>query len=78
MHDSVKIYDGDNTGAPVLGSRNGYCGSRRPPILMSIGRAILVVFVSDNSLTYSGFRISYRFTGICKYIYIYIFIISIL
>ena len=60
-YDSVKIYAGNSTDAPYLGSHNGYCGYSRPPILKApIGKDVLIVFKTDVSVTGSGFVISYR------------------
>ena len=62
-YDSVKIYDGSNTNATIIGSVNGYCGSRKPSAIMSTGTALLIVFVSDAYTRSSGFVIAYRTLG---------------
>ena len=64
--DYVKIYDGDNTNATVLGRAKGYCGSRNPS-LISTGNTVLIVFVSDDKGRSSGFEISYKAYGKFKY-----------
>ena len=62
-YDSVKIYDGSNTNATIIGSVNGYCGSRKPSAIMSTGTALLIVFVSDAYTQSSGFVIAYKTVG---------------
>ena len=60
--DWVKIYDGNSTIATQIGRTYGYCGKRAPPTLTiaSTGNSLLIVFVSDESDTYSGFNATYR------------------
>ena len=62
-YDSVKIYDGINTDAPIIGKVNGYCGSRLPSPMMSTGNALLIVFVSDGGTRLSGFVVAYKVVG---------------
>ena len=59
-YDFMKIFDGDSTSSTALGRANGYCGSLKPPTLTSTGNSILIVFSSDNSLSNSGFYITYN------------------
>ena len=61
--DSLKIYDGETTNAAQLGRTRGYCGNRRPPTLTSTGKALLIIFTSDQSVTSSGYVISYSTKG---------------
>ncbi|XP_069481361.1 embryonic protein UVS.2-like [Ambystoma mexicanum] len=57
VSDYVKIYDGDSKTAPVL--LNKACGSGLPPPFTSSGNEMLVEFVTDDSITGSGFKASY-------------------
>ena len=64
--DYVKVYDGNTTESPLLGSQHGYCGFYWTlPILTSTGNAVLVIFVSNNrGITDGlGFDISYSIKG---------------
>lgn len=49
--DVMTIYDGPNTGSPVIGS---YTGSTSPGTVVSSSTCITVVFTSDGSVTYAG------------------------
>ncbi len=51
--DSLYLYDGFNTSAPVLGA---FSGTVIPGIINSTGPAITVKFKSDNATTKSGFK----------------------
>ena len=62
-YDSVKIYDGTNTNAPIIGRVKGYCGNRKPSAMMSSGNTLLMVFVSDGGTQSSGFFIAYKTVG---------------
>ena len=61
-YDSVAIYDGNSNNASQIGRTYGYCGKRAPPKLTiaSTGNSVLIVFVSDGSVTTSGFNATYR------------------
>ena len=61
--DSLKIYNGDNTNATLLGGVNGICGDTPFGPLTSTGNPVLIVFNSNGNVTYSGFLISYRALG---------------
>jgi len=58
--DTVTVYDGDNTSAPVLGTFSG----RRPSIVNSTGNAMLITFKSDGSGTARGWSANYRTFGL--------------
>ncbi|KAI0226951.1 Exoskeleton protein RP43, partial [Lamellibrachia satsuma] len=55
--DSVKVYDGSNANARLMGT---YCGTKKPAGPMySSGNSMFVTFTSDRSVTKPGFRIKY-------------------
>lgn len=58
-YDFVKIYDGSNSSAPLLGS---YSGTTLPPVLTSSGATLFVQFTSDQSVVGGGFTASYSCT----------------
>ena len=63
-YDFVKIFDGCSISDTQIGSLHGYCGGNKPPTtLVPTGNCILILFVSDNSITSSGFNITYNVTG---------------
>ena len=49
--------------SPQLGQSYGYCGEELPPSLTSTGNHLLIVFISDSTRTYSGFKIAYGAVG---------------
>jgi hypothetical protein len=55
--DFVRIYDGENTDAPLLGE---YSGSTLPAAISSTGNKMLVVFNSNESVTANGFMATYK------------------
>ena len=56
QHDHVKVYDGeDANGTP----RQVVCGSTIPVPITSYGSALLVRFVTDQSIERTGFRAFY-------------------
>ncbi|XP_078540497.1 embryonic protein UVS.2-like isoform X1 [Lissotriton helveticus] len=55
--DYLKIYDGNNKAAPVLLSNA--CGTTQPQPVTSSGNEMLLEFVTDGSITASGFQASY-------------------
>jgi hypothetical protein len=62
-YDYVKVYDGDSNKEIVLGR---FSGSRKPPLVSSTGNKMLVIFRSDESITYPGFAAvatAFVFTG---------------
>ena len=56
-YDKVNIYDGSDDTAPLIRS---FCGSRSPGDIMASGNVVFVSFLSDGTITNSGFRIQYR------------------
>ncbi|XP_078540685.1 uncharacterized protein LOC144826166 [Lissotriton helveticus] len=55
--DYLTIYDGNNKTAPVLLSKA--CGTRKLQPFTSSGNEMLLVFVTDSSITANGFKASY-------------------
>ncbi|KAI0242258.1 Exoskeleton protein RP43 [Lamellibrachia satsuma] len=55
-YDKVKIYDGSNANAPLIGT---YCGTRKPGDKISKDNTMFVSFTTDRSVTKAGFRIQY-------------------
>lgn len=54
--DEIKVYDGDNTGAPLIGT---YSGATLPSMITSTGGKMLVTFTSNGSGTGTGFIANY-------------------
>jgi len=54
--DFVKVYDGDNINAPLLGT---FSGSNIPTAITISGKKMLVTFTSDDSITAGGFKATY-------------------
>ena len=54
--DYIEVYDGPGTYSPKLGK---YCGNDIPDQIRSSTNELLVIFVTDNSLQYSGFAAAY-------------------
>jgi photosystem II stability/assembly factor-like uncharacterized protein len=59
-YDFVRIYDGNSTTAPLLGL---FSGNSLPPQVTSTGGRMLVQFESDETITASGWEITYTSTG---------------
>lgn len=55
-YDSVKIYDGDSTYWPLVGT---FCGNSIPGFFVSSGNFLTVVFVTDSSVQRGGFNATY-------------------
>jgi hypothetical protein len=55
--DFIKIYDGNSTDAPLMGSFNS---TNYPESIESTGEAILIMFESDANNTDQGFKIKYQ------------------
>ncbi len=55
--DFVRVYDGENTDAPLLGE---YSGSTLPAAVSSTGNKMLVVFNSNESGTANGWMATYK------------------
>ncbi|XP_029048305.2 cubilin isoform X2 [Osmia bicornis bicornis] len=63
-HDYVSVYENYlSANRELIGK---FCGSKKPPILMSQGNTLTVVFHSDSSLTRDGFVASYIFIDASK------------
>ena len=58
--DAVKVYDGADDSAPLLGL---FCGDKLPEDLISSSNYVFVSFKSDAYTTKDGFRITYKTTG---------------
>lgn len=56
VNDTLKIYDGENTDAPLLGS---FSGSDIPSQIMSSGNKVLITFNSDGSGTAAGWYLEF-------------------
>ncbi|XP_078600494.1 blastula protease 10-like [Branchiostoma floridae x Branchiostoma japonicum] len=56
VYDFVKVYDGADERAPLLGT---YCGETNPPDLTSSGDQMFITFSSDSSRNETGFFIEY-------------------
>jgi hypothetical protein len=54
--DLVRVYDGPDTLAPLLGT---FSGSQLPPALQSTGGSLLVTFISDGSVQLGGWAATY-------------------
>ncbi|CAH2326721.1 embryonic -like isoform X2 [Pelobates cultripes] len=57
VSDYIKIYDGPSKTSPLLLDRS--CGSGVVPLLMSSASQMLIEFVSDGSLSATGFKATY-------------------
>ena len=53
--DYIEIFDGDNENAPLFGK---FCGADLPPIIVTSGQDLTVVFVADDTIQEFGFRAS--------------------
>jgi len=60
--DTVKIFDGNSTSAPLLAA---FTGDSLPPIVASSAGALFVLFQSDTSITDQGWSASYM-TEFCQ------------
>lgn len=56
--DSVMLYDGTEAGGAEIGK---FCGSTIPPVTVSSGNVLSIVFSSDYSFSYEGFLANYNF-----------------
>ena len=56
-YDSLTLYDGDSTSAPMIGE---YCGNSIPNNQKSSTNSVLIHFKSDPSVTKSGFKLKYQ------------------
>ncbi|XP_076146859.1 cubilin [Alosa pseudoharengus] len=60
LYDYVKLYNGPNATFPLIGT---YCGNTPPPASMTTGTSLHVVFRSDSSVSYTGFRMLWYQNG---------------
>ena len=60
LWDSLKVYDGPDESSHLIGT---YCGKASPWIIRSSGRYLYVVFISDGSVTYTGYQATVSFAG---------------
>nr|XP_023671675.1 CUB domain-containing protein 2 isoform X1 [Paramormyrops kingsleyae]XP_023671676.1 CUB domain-containing protein 2 isoform X1 [Paramormyrops kingsleyae] len=58
-YDSVAVHDGSSESDNVLGR---WCGSEKPPSVLSTGNKLLIVLTSDRNAAYKGFSAAY--TGV--------------
>jgi len=63
-YDFVKIYDGETTSAPLLGT---YSGSNLPPQLIATSGKMLIHFTSDNSQVFAGWSANYSGNPVTTY-----------
>ena len=69
--DYVRVYDGNDTAAPLL---HAFSGTSRPSDVFSSGNTVFVSFVTDISTTEDGFNIVYstitsgKTQRLCKFI----------
>lgn len=61
-YDHIEIYDGRDAKASSLGR---FCGSKKPPPIISSGNKLFIRFFSDNSVQKKGFEASHT-AGKCK------------
>lgn len=62
--DSVTVFDGyvnESSGADPSKPVGNFCGSSVPPVLLSTGNVLSIVFRSDDSANGDGFMASYSF-----------------
>ncbi|KAI1888818.1 hypothetical protein AGOR_G00172670 [Albula goreensis] len=59
-YDYVKLYNGPNTEAPLIGS---YCGNTPPPPNTTTGSSLHMVFRSDSSISHTGFQMLWYQNG---------------
>lgn len=55
-YDHIEIYDGRDAKADSLGR---FCGSKKPPPIISTGNKLFIRFFSDNSVQKKGFEASH-------------------
>ncbi|XP_032366699.1 cubilin [Etheostoma spectabile] len=60
FYDYVKLFDGPNAQAPLIGT---YCGATPPPANTTTSSALTVVFRSDASLSMPGFQMMWYQNG---------------
>lgn len=58
-YDLIKVYDGNSTSSPLLGT---YSGTTLPAAISSSGNVMFISFTSDGSITGDGFSLSWTST----------------
>ena len=58
QYDYLEIRDGNSDSAKLVGNRT-WCGSVRPPSIVSSSNNLYMKFKSDPSITTAGFAVSY-------------------
>lgn len=56
-YDHLEVYDGRDGRSPSLGR---FCGTKKPPPVVSSGNRMFLRFFSDNSVQKRGFEASYE------------------
>lgn len=56
-YDHLEIYDGRDARSPGLGR---FCGTKKPPPVLSSGSKMFLRFFSDNSVQKRGFEAAYE------------------
>lgn len=56
-YDHLEIYDGRDMRSPTLGR---FCGTKKPPPVVSSSNKMFLRFFSDNSVQKRGFEASYE------------------
>ena len=64
-YDTLKIYDGETSASPELGS---YCGASIPPSHISSGNEIFIRFQTNDYHTSQGFKMEYHATSKLNFI----------
>ncbi|BFZ22539.1 hypothetical protein BsWGS_25578 [Bradybaena similaris] len=59
-YDFVQVHDGSSESAPVLAR---FCGNTLPRNVTTSGNTMFIIFDSDDSVNYSGFKAKYRIHG---------------
>ncbi|KAJ3611231.1 hypothetical protein NHX12_021247, partial [Muraenolepis orangiensis] len=63
-YDYVKLYNGPNTQAPLIGT---FCGATPPPANSTTGSSLTLVFRSDSSVSLLGFQMMWEQYGCTKF-----------
>ena len=64
--DSLRIYDGVDSNATLIGT---YCGDENPPVATSRMNHLHLIFSTDSSNTGPGFRATYKFIDASSFKY---------
>lgn len=60
-YDHISIYDNIVTNETNVKPIGRFCGTEKPPVMMSSSRALTIVFESDESVNGQGFSATYDF-----------------